>query len=207
VSAPGVYVAGTRTFAAEIADFARDAGFPVLGLLEPYDPARVGQTIHDLPVTALEEIPPGGPDTAIVGTGEADRRELVARLRAAGWQLGTLIHPRAHVAPSSTIGMGTVVGRGVVVGARVTIGENVVLGSGSLVGHHTEIGPFCTLGPGANVAGNVRIEADVLVAMGAAVRDHTTIGASAIVAMGAVVVGDVPAGAQVRGVPARAYRS
>jgi sugar O-acyltransferase (sialic acid O-acetyltransferase NeuD family) len=201
-----VYVAGTRTFAAEVADFANDAGLRVLGLLEPYDRARVGKTIHDLPVSWLEETPAGASGTAIVGTGEPRRRELVERLRAAGWQPGTLIHPRAHIAPSSTIGAGTVVGPGAVVGARSDIGEHVVLGRGALVGHHTSIGAFSTLGPGANVAGNVRVEADALIAMGALVRDHTTIGASAVVAMGAVVVGDVPAGVEVRGIPARAVQ-
>jgi serine acetyltransferase len=35
------------------------------------------------------------------------------------------------------------------------------------------------------------------------VRDHLEVGADAVVAMGAVVVRDVPAGIEVRGVPAR----
>jgi sugar O-acyltransferase (sialic acid O-acetyltransferase NeuD family) len=203
VSPQGVYVVGTRTFAAEVVDFARDAGLDVLGLIEAHDRATVGQVIHGLPVTGLEELPAGGPHTAIVGTGETDRTELVRRLLDAGWQLAGLTHPRAHLAPSSTIGTGTVVGPAAVVGACAAIGEHAVLGRGALVGHHTEVGPFCTLGPGANVAGNVRIEAGVTIAMGAVVRDHTTVGAAATVAMGAVVVGDVPAGVEVRGVPAR----
>ena len=198
-----LYVAGTRTFAAEVVDIARDAGIDVLGLLEPHDPTRVGRTIHGLPVTGLEEVPARGPNVAVVGTGDLDRRDVAGRLRAAGWELGTLIHPRAHLAPSSAIGAGTLVGPGVIVGARADIGTHVVLGRGALVGHHTEIGPFCTVGPGANVAGNVRVGADAFVAMGAVVRDHVTIGASARVAMGAVVVDDVQPGIEVRGVPAR----
>jgi sugar O-acyltransferase (sialic acid O-acetyltransferase NeuD family) len=206
VAARDVFIVGTRSFAAEVAEFARDAGLHVLGLLEPYDRARVGQTIHDLSVSWLEEAPAGTSAAAIVGTGESRRRELTERLRSAGWQIGTLIHPRAHIAASTTIGSGSVIGPGVVVGARAAIGEHVVLGRGALVGHHTSIGAFSTLGPGANVAGNVRVEPDALIAMGALVRDHRTIGASAVVAMGAVVVGDVPAGIEVRGVPARAAR-
>ena len=196
-------MAGTRTFAAEVVDFAQEAGLRVLGLLEPYEGERVGQTIHDLPVAALEDVPGRGPRDVLVGTGESDRRDVVGRLLAAGWRPGTLVHPRAHVARSATIGTGSVIGPGAVVGTRASLGEHVLAGRGVLIGHHTTIGPFCTLGPGANVAGNVRVGADAWIAMGAVVRDHVTIGSGAAVAMGAVVVEDVPPGVEVRGVPAR----
>jgi sugar O-acyltransferase (sialic acid O-acetyltransferase NeuD family) len=205
VSAREVHVAGTRTFAAEVVDFARDAGLDVAGLLEPTDRARVGQTIHGLPVAWLDDGPVRPGAIALLGTGETARRPLVERLRAAGWRPGALVHPRAHVAPSASVGEGSLIAPGVVIGACAGIGEHVVVGRGALVGHHTTIAEFATLGPGANVAGNVRVEADALIAMAAVVRDHVTVGASAVVAMGAVVVGDVSAGTEVRGVPARPH--
>lgn len=205
VTSQEVHVAGTRTFAAEVADFAREAGLRVGGLLEPSDRDRVGQAIHGLPVTWLDDPPPGDARVALVGTGDTARRGVVGRLRAAGWLAGTLIHPNAHLAASATVGEGAIVGPGVVVGACVRIGEHVVVGRGALIGHHTEIEAFSTVGPGANVAGNVRVEEDALIAMAAVVRDHTTIGASAVVAMGAVVVGDVSPGADMRGVPAKPH--
>jgi sugar O-acyltransferase (sialic acid O-acetyltransferase NeuD family) len=198
-----VHVAGTRSFAAEVIDFARDAGVRVVGLVEPDDGAATAEAVHGLQVARLGEVPAGASRAAIVGTGDADRREVVERLAAAGWHVVGLIHPRAHVAPSSTVDPTALVGPGVVVGARARIGAHTVLGRGALVGHHTEIGDFCSLGPGANVAGNVRVERDALIAMGAVVRDHVTVGAGSVVAMGAVVVGDVPAAAEVRGIPAR----
>jgi sugar O-acyltransferase (sialic acid O-acetyltransferase NeuD family) len=199
----GLYVVGTRTFAAEVVDFARDADLEVLGLVEPYDRDNVGRNLHGLPVTWLDDGPAGGPAVALTGTGEPERGELVARLVAAGWRQGTLVHPRAHVAPSAAVGAGSIVGPGVVVGARATIGDQVMLGRGALVGHHTELAELSTIGPGANLAGNVRVGAAAHVAMGAMIRDHVTIGAAATVAMGAVVVADVPRGVEVRGVPAR----
>jgi sugar O-acyltransferase (sialic acid O-acetyltransferase NeuD family) len=196
---------GTRTFAGEVADFARDAGLRIAGLLEPRDPDRVGTTIHGLPVMPLEEVP-DGERGVIIGTGDPRRREIVARVQRAGWEPVSLVHPGAHLAPSASVGRGALLGPGVVVGAYTTIGDHVVLGPGTLVSHHTEIGEFATLWPGVNVAGNVRVESDAFLGMGAVVRDQASIGAGAVVAMGAVVVGDVPPEAQVRGVPARAAR-
>jgi sugar O-acyltransferase (sialic acid O-acetyltransferase NeuD family) len=197
-----VYVAGTRTFAAEVADFAEEAGFRVVGLLETIDRERVGTTIHDLPVTWLEDTEPAA---AIIGTGERSRRAVVARLVAAGWELPPLVHPRAHVARTSVVGAGAVVAPGAVVGARSRVGEHALLGRGVLVGHHTEVGAYATLNPGANVAGNVRIGPDAFVGMAAIVRDHLTVGASAVVAAGALVLRDVPDEVEVRGFPAAVH--
>lgn len=202
MSGPEVYVVGTRTFAAEVAGYAEETGFRVLGLLEPYDRERIGQTIHGLPVTWLEETDPDG-TPAIVGTGERARREVVRRLTVSGWEPATLVHPQAHVAASSRIGAGAVVAPGVVVGAYSAIGECAVLGRGTLIGHHTEIGAYATLGPGANVAGNARIGTDAFVGMAAVIRDHISVGDGAVVAMAAVVVADVSDGVEVRGFPAR----
>jgi acetyltransferase EpsM len=200
-----VYVAGTRTFAAEVVDFALDAGLAPLGLLEPRERERVGTTIHELPVSWLDDGPPGDPAPALIGTGEQDREEVAARLRAARFDFTTLVHPRAHVAPSCTVSPGAIVAPGAVVGARSKVGPHAVLGRGALVGHHTEIGELATLGPGANVAGNVRLGRKAFVGMGAAIRDHVSVGEGAVVAMGAVVVGDVAPGTRVRGLPAAPY--
>ncbi len=206
-TAGAVYVVGTRSFAAEVAGFAEDAGHRVAGLLEPYDRDRVGSTIHGLPVTWLEDAPGGSERLAIVGTGESTRRAVVARLLIAGWELATLVHPRAHVARTARVGVGSLAGPGVVVGAYAAIGEHVLLARGALVGHHTEVGDFATIGPGANVAGNVRIHADAFVGMAAVVRDHVTVGRAAVVAMGAVVVRDVDAAVEVRGLPAAVHEA
>jgi sugar O-acyltransferase (sialic acid O-acetyltransferase NeuD family) len=202
VNGRALFVAGTRTFSAEVACFAEEAGLEVVGLLEPYERARVGTQIHGYPVSWLEETPPGA---ALLGSGETDRRPLVGRLRAGGWELHTLVHPRAHVAATARLGAGAILGPGAVVGAVAQIGECVVVGRGALVGHHTDVGSFSTLGPGANIAGNVGLGEDVFVGMGAVVRDHVSVGARSVVAMGSVVVRDVPGGVEVRGRPAAVY--
>ena len=185
-----LYVVGTRSFAADVVDFAAETGLEIAGLLEPFDRSRVGTTIHDLPVSWLEET---GAARALVGTGERSRRLIVGRLHAAGWTIDGLVHPKAHVARSSAVGNGAILAPGVVVGARSRIGEHVVLGRGALIGHHSEVGAFATVDAGANVAANVRIEEDAFIGMAAVVGDHVTVGASAVVSVGAVALADVEA--------------
>ena len=200
MSRGALYVVGTRSFAAEVVEYATAAGFAVAGLLEPYDRERVGTEVHGLPVAWLED---AGPVVAAVGTGERDRRPVVERLAAAGIEPVAVVHPAAHVSASASVGEGCVIGPAAVVGAASELGRHVVVGRGALVGHHVVVGDFATLNPGANVGGNTTIGSGALVAIGAVVRDHVRIGSSALVAAGAVVVGDVTDGIEVRGLPAR----
>jgi sugar O-acyltransferase (sialic acid O-acetyltransferase NeuD family) len=196
-----IYVAGTGSFAADVAEVAQDAGFEVGGLIELRDPDRVGTEIHGFAVIALGPSP--HPDAvAIVGAG-GDRASISDQLEQAGWRFATVIHPRAHVPRSAQLGAGTLAGPGAILGAGVRTGRHVVLGRGCTVGHHTALGDFVTINPGADVAGNAELGDGTFVGIGAVVRDHVRIGQRAVVAAGAVVVADVDAGAEVRGVPAR----
>jgi sugar O-acyltransferase (sialic acid O-acetyltransferase NeuD family) len=197
-----VWIAGTRSFSREVADFARDAGLYPAGLLEPAGPTAEAET-EGLPVRELAAGPPDGADEAMVGTGEDDRRGIVSRLEEAGWAVRGVVHPTAQVAATAEVARTAVIGPGVLIGAEARVGEHCLLGRGALLGHHTVLEPFCTLGPGANVGGNSRLGEGAIVGMSAAVRDHTEVGAWARVAMGAVVVSAVAPGTEVRGLPAR----
>lgn len=195
------YVVGTRSFAAEVLGYAREADLEVLGLLEPADGSRAGSVIGGLEVRLIEDCPAGTP--VLIGTGERDRRAVVERLSAAGLEPQTLVHPAAHVPESSEIGVGAIVAPGVVLGSHTAIGAHAFIGRGSLVGHHTTIGEFVTVGPGSNIAGNTSIGAATFLGMSAIVRDHLTVGAEAEIGMGSLVLENVADGARVRGAPAR----
>jgi len=198
-----IYVAGTGSFALESAEYARDAGLEVRGLVELMDRSRVGTEIHGLPVRAADD-PPDSGASAVVGAG-GDRLELWDRLAPYGWRAATIVHPGAHVSASAEVADGCVIAPGAVVGAATELGEHVLLGRGALLGHHSVLDAGVTLNPGANVAGHVRIGRGAMIGMGAIVADHLDVGAGAVVAAGAVVVRDVAPGLRVQGVPARPY--
>ncbi len=198
-----LHVAGTGTFAAEVIEFATAAGYGVVALVEPIDPARIGTEAYGLRVLSPDA--PPAPGAAItIGIG-ADRARVGAVLAAAGWSAATVIHPSAVISPSARIGDGVVIGPLVVVGAETTVHDHALLGRGALVGHHADIGEGAVLNPGANVAGLVTLGRSARVGMGAAIADRRTIGENAVIAAGAVVVRDVPADTRVQGVPARPY--
>jgi UDP-perosamine 4-acetyltransferase len=202
VTAEDLFVAGTGSFAAEVADWALAAGHRVAGLVELMDPDRVGTERHGLPVVAIERPPAGA--RVVIGAG-GDRAAYWAALAEHGWApAATVVHPHASVSSRAELGS-CVVGPAVVVGAASRIGDHALLGRGALVGHHVEVAPAAVINPGANIAGHARIGAGATIGMGAVVVDHVEVGDGAVVAAGAVVVRPVAAGQRVQGVPARAW--
>jgi sugar O-acyltransferase (sialic acid O-acetyltransferase NeuD family) len=195
-----LYVAGTGSFALEVAEYARASGREVAGLLELVDPSRIGETIHELPVVA----PEAGTGEAVLGLG-GDRSELWSLLAEHGWRPASVVHPAALVSPSARLGEGCLIGPGAVVGAAAELGRQAMVARGALVGHHASIGEGAVLNPGANIGGNARLGNGAVLGMGAIVVNGIDVGAGAIVAAGAVVVRPVAPATRVQGVPARTF--
>lgn len=201
---PGeLYLAGSGSFAAEIADWAGDAGWKVLGLIELLDLERVGGTTDGHLVVGLD--PPPGGGRAVVAMG-GSRSEHWALVEGHGWTAATVVHPTAHVSSRATLGPGCVVGPQAVIGSGTTIGAHTLASRGALVGHHCQIGAFASLMPGANLGGHARVGDDTVVGMGATIVNGGDVGERATVAAGAVVLGVVADGSRVQGVPAREFQ-
>lgn len=200
-----IYIAGTGSFAAEIADVARGAGFEPRALIELQDESRVGSRIHDLEVLPLH-LPPHPGAAAVIAAG-GDRREAARRLDEAGWDAVAVVHPAAHVSPTTAIGAGAIVLPGAVIGAHTRIGRHVLISRGTLIGHHATVGDCATLGPGANLGGWSVVGEGGHLAMGSVVLNGVRIGSGSLVAAGAVVTVNVEESLRVQGVPARPYQS
>lgn len=202
MEASSVYIAGTGSFSAEVASWVADTAAGVAGLIELEDEARVGSTIHGLPVVALE--PPSEGGRAVLGVG-GDRRARWDLLARAGWSGAGIVHPSAQVSASAKVAATATVGALAVVGAETAVGEHVILSRGALLGHHVRIGDFATLNPGVNVGGNAVIGAGAFLGMGCVVANGVEVGEAATVAAGAVTLRDVPSSTRVQGVPATVY--
>jgi len=197
-----LFVAGSGSFAIEVADWATDAGWRVVGLVELLDRSRIGTVIGGHPIVGDDAPPPDG--RVVVGLG-GPRNEHWSRLAGHGWSAASVVHPCAHISTAATLHVGCVVAPGAVVGVETVIGEHALVSRGALVGHHGRIGDFVSLMPGVNIGGNVSVGERTTVGMGAVIVNGTDVGVDAIIAAGAVVLADVADGSRVQGLPAREY--
>ncbi|HYH61579.1 MAG TPA: NeuD/PglB/VioB family sugar acetyltransferase [Solirubrobacterales bacterium] len=159
---------------------------------------------RDASVVALEDL-----DAAavryVIGIGDSVAREAVdARMSGAGFEAATLVHPRATIGGDVRLALGVVLAAGAQVTTNVSLGRHTQLNVGACVSHDCEVGDFVTLSPGVYVNGECEVGDSVFFGTGAIVTPRTRIGAGAKVGAGAVVLDDVPEGATVVGVPARA---
>lgn len=90
----------------------------------------------------------------VVAVGDnAKRRDITSLARAAGFELTTVIHPRAFVSSHVRLGAGALVMAGAIVGTEALIGDGAIVNAGAVVDHHAQVGDFAHLGVGACMAG------------------------------------------------------
>lgn len=143
-------------------------------------------------------------DAFVVGIGDnAHRRKMFDRLKSAGANFATVIHPRATIARDVVLGEGTVVFANAVVNSGTTIGVDSILNTSCTVDHDCIVGIHTHLAPGVNITGEVHIGEGVFAGTGAKIIPRTRIGDWAIIGAGSVVIRDVQKATKVAGVPAR----
>jgi sugar O-acyltransferase (sialic acid O-acetyltransferase NeuD family) len=199
-----LYILGAGGHGIVIAEIASDNGYDICFCDD--DSAKHGQTILKYPVVgACSSVPKGS--VVALGVGDVSLRETLFRIGLQdSWNLPVLIHPRAVVSHSSSLGVGTVVMANAVINARSVVGWGGILNTSCSVDHDCRLGNLVHICPGAHLAGNVHVGNSTLVGVGSSVRDGVRIGERVVIGAGSVVVGDIPDGAVAYGNPARVVR-
>ncbi|HYP55183.1 MAG TPA: DapH/DapD/GlmU-related protein [Solirubrobacterales bacterium] len=120
----------------------------------------------------------------------------------------------AHLREGVRLGLDVTVGANAGIGRNVEIGDGTRMQNGCLIGPNTIVEEGCFLGPTVQVLTGrpmrgprtdrpSALRRGCQIGAGATILPGLEIGEEAVVGAGAVVVADVPAGALVRGVPAR----
>ena len=152
----------------------------------------------------LPELLTQGIELAFIALGDnAVRRRVSEKVIALGYELAPLIAPTAQVGRTAQVGAGAAVMHGAIVGAFAAVGAGAIINTAASVDHDCVIGEFAHIGPGSHLAGGVTVGSGAFLGVGVSVLPGVSIGENAIVGAGAVVVSDVPAGAKVKGVPAK----
>lgn len=158
----------------------------------------------------LTEMAEAGVEYFVVGLGvnvkgdNGPRRRLYESALDRGLKPWTVRHPSAVCSSFAEIGPGCQLLPGCIVNAGACLGVHVVVNTGAVVEHDCRLEDQAFVASGAVLASTVWIGRGAFVGAGAVLRQTVRIGAEAVVGAGAVVVRDVPAGAVVSGVPARA---
>lgn len=171
-----------------VASHCRDTA-EVIGFIDDSKAAGIGvidsqRTLGSLAqATALPRLQPGAIELvfAIGYTSMQMRRAALERVLSAGYQLFTLLHPRAVIEPSARIGQGCVVLAGAVIDQHVsvgaacfvdigvrltagtTVGCNNYFSSGTATGSRVKIGDDCFFGMDCTITTEVQMGSNLFV--------------------------------------------
>jgi sugar O-acyltransferase (sialic acid O-acetyltransferase NeuD family) len=198
----GIYVVGAGGHGKVIIATLQDAGHRVLGVLDD-DPTTWGHSIMGIAIlghSSLLEQKPNSKALLAIGNNRI-RRDLARRMPATQWI--TVVHPRAYVHSSVTLGAGTVVFAGAVIQPGTTIGEHVIINTAATVDHDCRLGDYVHIAPGVHLAGGVTVGDSVLMGIGSCVIPCIEIGPETVIGAGAAIVNNIPGKVTAFGIPAR----
>lgn len=87
-----------------------------------------------------------------------------------------VIHPKAEISSSASIGKNIYVASGVIISSFAKIEDNVMLNFGVLIGHDSTVKNNCILLPGCKIAGGATVNENCLIGSSAFIKQGVTIG-------------------------------
>ncbi len=183
------------------------SNYRVVGIADSREES-IGERIGSSQVThsfdQLEAAFASGITAAALAVGDnRERQTLYAKLKKIGFELPTLVHPKALIEETASVSEASIVGMGAMIGAFVSIAENCVVYTGAIVEHESRIGPHAFLAPGSVIAGRVTVGPSAFVGAGSVVIEKLEVGSGSIIGAGSVAIRSVLAGTKVAGSPAK----
>ena len=179
-----VYLYGASGHAKVVKDIARLSGFDVPCMI---DDNHSVQSLDGVPVVHSAD----GLSPLVVTIGDCQiRRRVVEKLGTREYQ--TVVHPKAILAESVSLGCGTVVMAGAILNPCASVGNHCIINTGASVDHDCRIHDFVHIAPHCTLCGDVEVGDGTWVGAGTTVIQGVHIGRNCFIGAGSVVVKDVP---------------
>ena len=114
------------------------------------------------------------------------RWEVQRKIKANCYDSLNLIHPKAIIDATSTIGEGNIIMAGAILEMNSKINNLVVMWPGSIVNHDSEISNNCFLSPSSTICGFVKVEENCFIGAGATIVNNLTVSANTFVKAGSL---------------------
>jgi acetyltransferase EpsM len=202
-------IVGAGGHARVVADAVRAASpdATIIGHLDD-DATKHGALILGRPVLGpIASIDTWPHDAVALAIGDNRIRAALHERLTRAHKLPAIVHPRATVAPSATIGDASVLFAGAIVNAAAVLGEDTIVNTGATIDHDSVLEPHAHAGPGSHVNGGCILGRGSFLTTGVIVGHHVTIGPWTIVGAGSVVLTDLPGGVLAHGAPAKVARA
>ena len=98
------------------------------------------------------------------------RKNATNTLLQLGFNIPTIVSPKAYVSSSASLGFGTTIGHFAVINSSARVGNNCIINTSSLVEHDAAVGDFCHISTKAVVNGSTSIGNSCFVGSGAIIR-------------------------------------
>lgn len=187
MSKPRLLVVGAGGHGRSVAEAAELSGqFEVVGFLD--DSLSSGAIVQNVPVlgnvTSMANHR-GIFDQVIVAIGNNTVRErLLQQLTLAGFELATVVHPKAIVSPSAVLGAGSAVMAGAIVGTEAHLGLGIIVNCGAVVDHHATVEDVGHLGVNSSMAGGAVLGHAAWLQAGAALGYGVHVSANTVIPPG-----------------------
>lgn len=206
-----IVIVGAGGFGREVLQWARetwpDRASLIAGFLSD-DPRRLDGFSTGLGIlSTVGEHQPEDGDYILLGIGVPySRRRVAEQLLARNARFLTLVHPRAVVASTASVGEGSIICPFAIVSDSSRLGRCVLVNYHASLGHDTVAGDYAVLSPYATLGGGARVDDEVFLGLHASVGPAITVGARSKVSANSCVLSNTPRESLVFGVPGRVGR-
>ena len=197
-------IAGAGGFGREVADWAAQSGWDVLGFIDDNFRALEGIPA-EVPLlgSIAEHQPDPSAQYAVAIAKPAAKAAVWEMLAVRSASFGSIVHPTVVLGSSVELGPGAILCPGCVLTNAIRLGRGVTLNLHCCIGHDCVLGDFCHLNSYTQLGGNTDFAERVTTGAHACLLPGSRVGAGAMVGAGAVVTRPVKPGKTVFGNPAR----